>query len=248
MEKKHKESRHSHGERKARPKFKRKKKLINPSFQLRYMSYIVGLMMLSFFVIFGCFYLGIWDGILEGLSMDTLEEQKQFEDMKKEPWLLQKSEVAMSMYFQDEEGLLSDSQKQVFEQIFTKTNEKLLPAFFLYLIVVVVVARLITFRIAGPLFRVQADINYVLKGKLAKRVMLRKGDQCREVADHVNSLIENFDFTIENFKKVTRDYDDDPERMMKALRAQLDRFETSGDVSRRHDEERGGESSRSAFI
>ncbi|HVO37584.1 MAG TPA: hypothetical protein VMV03_01020 [Spirochaetia bacterium] len=52
-----------------------------------------------------------------------------------------------------------------------------------------------TNRIAGPVYRVQKDIERVLAGEKGVRVRFRKGDSFPELAEKVNSLIEWIDDT-----------------------------------------------------
>lgn len=51
----------------------------------------------------------------------------------------------------------------------------------------------LTHRIAGPVYRVQKDIERVLAGEKGVRVKFRKGDSFPELAEKVNQLIERCD-------------------------------------------------------
>jgi methyl-accepting chemotaxis protein len=61
------------------------------------------------------------------------------------------------------------------------------------MILVVAVGILTTHRIAGPVYRMQSDIERVLSGELHARVRLRRGDAFPELADKVNELIARLD-------------------------------------------------------
>jgi methyl-accepting chemotaxis protein len=54
----------------------------------------------------------------------------------------------------------------------------------------IVVGIFISHRIAGPVFRVEKEINRVLAGEKGVRVKLRKNDSFPELAEKVNGLIE----------------------------------------------------------
>ncbi len=59
----------------------------------------------------------------------------------------------------------------------------------------VVVGIVSTHRVAGPVYRMQSDIERVLSGQLHTRVRLRRGDAFPGLAEKVNELIERLDDT-----------------------------------------------------
>lgn len=61
------------------------------------------------------------------------------------------------------------------------------------MILVIAVGISTTHRIAGPVYRMQSDIERVLSGELHARVRLRRGDAFPELADKVNELIARLD-------------------------------------------------------
>ncbi len=56
--------------------------------------------------------------------------------------------------------------------------------------IVIIVGIFATHRIAGPIFRVERDIDRVLSGEKGVRVKTRKGDSFPYLAEKVNALIE----------------------------------------------------------
>lgn len=58
---------------------------------------------------------------------------------------------------------------------------------------VVVIGVFVTHRIAGPVYRMESDIDRVLSGENHARVRLRRGDAFPELADKVNELIARLD-------------------------------------------------------
>jgi methyl-accepting chemotaxis protein len=58
------------------------------------------------------------------------------------------------------------------------------------MVLLVVVGIFLTHRIAGPVFRVQRDIDRVLEGEKHVRVRFRRHDAFPELAEKVNKLIE----------------------------------------------------------
>jgi methyl-accepting chemotaxis protein len=63
------------------------------------------------------------------------------------------------------------------------------------MIVAIVVGISVTHRIAGPVYRMAADIDRALSGQRGVRVNLRRRDSLAELAEKVNALIERIDAT-----------------------------------------------------
>jgi methyl-accepting chemotaxis protein len=63
------------------------------------------------------------------------------------------------------------------------------------MVLVIVVGIFTTHRIAGPVYRLESDIERALSGERGVRVRLRKGDAFPELAEKVNRLIERIDDT-----------------------------------------------------
>ncbi len=63
------------------------------------------------------------------------------------------------------------------------------------MVLLIIMGIFMTHRIAGPVYRVQKDIERVLGGEKGVRVKFRKGDSFPELAEKVNSLIERIDGT-----------------------------------------------------
>jgi methyl-accepting chemotaxis protein len=60
---------------------------------------------------------------------------------------------------------------------------------------VIIVGVFSTHRIAGPVYRVESDIDKVLSGERGVRVRLRGGDAFPDLAEKVNQLIERIEDT-----------------------------------------------------
>jgi len=63
----------------------------------------------------------------------------------------------------------------------------------LIMIIAIVVGIFVTHRVAGPIYRMQSDIERALSGGSHARVRLRRGDAFPELAEKVNELIERLD-------------------------------------------------------
>ena len=62
----------------------------------------------------------------------------------------------------------------------------------------------ITHKIAGPLYRLKKFLFMITKGNLDVKVKLRKGDDLKDLAEHVNILVDTFRTFVTT---VTVDYD-----------------------------------------
>lgn len=62
----------------------------------------------------------------------------------------------------------------------------------------------ISHKVAGPLFRIKKALSQVTKGDLSVVIKLRKWDDLKDLADHVNSLIEELRIFVNTLKN---DYD-----------------------------------------
>ena len=61
------------------------------------------------------------------------------------------------------------------------------------MVVAIIVGITVTHRIAGPVYRMAADIDRALSGERGVRVTLRRQDSLAELAEKVNALIERID-------------------------------------------------------
>ncbi|HTP57424.1 MAG TPA: hypothetical protein VMM82_00815, partial [Spirochaetia bacterium] len=61
------------------------------------------------------------------------------------------------------------------------------------MVLLIVAGIFLTHRVAGPVFRVQSDIDKVLAGEKNVRVKFRRSDAFPELAEKVNKLIERID-------------------------------------------------------
>jgi methyl-accepting chemotaxis protein len=62
----------------------------------------------------------------------------------------------------------------------------------------------VTHKIAGPLYRLKKSVSLIAQGNLDVKVKLRKRDDLKDLAEHVNMLVDSFR-TFVNTVKV--DYD-----------------------------------------
>jgi methyl-accepting chemotaxis protein len=61
------------------------------------------------------------------------------------------------------------------------------------MVLMIVVGIFMTHRVAGPVYRIESDIERVLAGEKGVRVHLRRHDSFPDLAEKVNQLIERID-------------------------------------------------------
>lgn len=61
------------------------------------------------------------------------------------------------------------------------------------MIIISILGVLYSHRIAGPVYRMQKDIEKVLAGEKGVRVQLRKNDKLKDLAEKLNALIDSYE-------------------------------------------------------
>ena len=77
----------------------------------------------------------------------------------------------------------------------------------------------ITHKIAGPLYRLKKSLSVITEGNLDVKVKLRKGDDLKDLAEHVNMLVDAFRTFVNTVKvdyNLLSDYVLEIEREIKA--------------------------------
>ena len=73
---------------------------------------------------------------------------------------------------------------------FKEANIILLILMPIILLPLVIGAIFMSHKIAGPMYRIEMELERILNGDLSKRIILRKGDYMKEIADGINLLID----------------------------------------------------------
>ena len=69
----------------------------------------------------------------------------------------------------------------------------------------IILSIFLSHKIAGPIYRLETDIEELSKGNLRKRVRLRKGDELKTIANQINNLASVIDRTIGESKFTARE-------------------------------------------
>ena len=153
--------------------YKRKTYIINRQLQFR---------MIATFLLSVLGALLLFTGIMLGYYwITTLAGENVFDEYIK---------IYERVESKDENGAITS--KSV-ERITNRWSIVIPPLLINNLIIMVVIAIIGIFyshKIAGPVFRIKADIDKVLSGDKDVRIVLRKNDKLHDLADSVNLLIE----------------------------------------------------------
>ena len=91
----------------------------------------------------------------------------------------------------DEDGNVTGSQSEMMPPV--NRIELILPPIIINNLIIILIISVIgvfySHRIAGPVFRMEKDINRVLQGEKGVVVKLRKKDKFKALADNINQLI-----------------------------------------------------------
>ncbi|MCK4936465.1 MAG: methyl-accepting chemotaxis protein [Elusimicrobiales bacterium] len=70
----------------------------------------------------------------------------------------------------------------------------------MYLVIVIIVASVISHRMAGPIFKFEKSAKIIANGDLTHRVWLRKGDHLVDLKDNFNLMVESLHNAIKSDK------------------------------------------------
>lgn len=88
--------------------------------------------------------------------------------------------------------------------------------------------------IAGPLYRIEKELKEVGKGNLTLHLRLRKGDELKELAEVINSMVADLNARMRQVKElfstlqeaIEKDQVDDARKALRELKGILDSFRT----------------------
>jgi signal transduction histidine kinase len=141
----------------------RKQYLVDRGFQLKWAGRIFLIMFIISLAVGWTIYYAVWDATINQL---------------------------MGLVAQ---GILSQSQVlAVSSTIKSSIALALLSRGLIVLFVLAVLSILLTHRIAGPIFKIKKTIRIIGDGKTSERVVLRKRDEFKDLAQELNTLLDQF--------------------------------------------------------
>jgi methyl-accepting chemotaxis protein len=210
---------------------RRKYFFINKPLQIRFMLAVIVPLFLINLVALAGLYLGIWSKVLETFSNDqtlndlvTASRMVEYEQARHP--VASQDFSTLSFFKQTEK--LSLRQREIFKGILDETNRSLLWKFLLLLFFLAWGTIFISHRIAGPFFRFSKAFNAVEKGDYRSRIVLRKLDEGRDVAQEFNEAMEKTDHLLSSLKALSQE-SDLPKAVTK-IKEELSTVQTSANV------------------
>ncbi|MBL8033714.1 MAG: methyl-accepting chemotaxis protein [Leptospiraceae bacterium] len=74
---------------------------------------------------------------------------------------------------------------------------------------------LFSHRIAGPVLRIERTLEEILHGDLTHRISLRHGDELKETADHLNTMLDGLQARVKRIDQMARFMHESLEQMIK---------------------------------
>ena len=211
-------------------KHRRRHFLINKPFQLRFMLYITGTLLVVSSVVLASLYFGMWGGVLDAFSNEkvrndllTATRLTEYESARANP-----ASGYSSLSFFKQAQKLTERQQEVFKDILNETNRKILPKLLLLLILIAWGSIYLSHKIAGPLYRFQSVFQELNHGNMKTRVHLRKGDEAQFLGSHLNRTIEYLDFIFSRLKNILQN-EPDKDRLILRMKEELANIKTSVD-------------------
>jgi methyl-accepting chemotaxis protein len=187
---------------------KRTHYLINRPLQLRYMFFILILLLTVMGATVASMYYGIWGSVLRELSDEGIRNKLiianriyQYEKVRQnEPAPAAEAQPA-SLSFIRETELLSAREREVFKEILGRTNRRLMLYFAVLLGFIAWVTVFLSHKIAGPLYRFEQCFQQLEQGDLTVRARLRKHDEAIWLAEKFNRMAERLDHHVNELKR-----------------------------------------------
>jgi len=165
-----------------RPSPLKRKYVIDFKFQSKFIiNAVIPLMLFVLVLAFGFMY-----------AVNSIAKEYQFENTAE---LIQK--LSMTLGNDASSGMVF--QKVKFYGIIALIGLALVMALSLTILFV-----LFSHKIAGPIMRIERTFEEVLGGDLTQRITLRQGDELKDTADHVNSMLDGLESRIKRIDQMSR--------------------------------------------
>lgn len=185
--------------------YKRRQYLINKKMQIRYMAMVCLVLIAVSGISIMAVYMGIWGSVLDEFSDESVRYQlltaARITDYEFARRPFSERRFTTLALFKETEAL-SQRQREIFEDILTRTNQRLAWKVILLVIVITVGTIFVTHRIAGPLYRIDQCLKKITEGDLSVRGHLRKGDQAVEIIQSFNTMAEGLEDSIKRLKEL----------------------------------------------
>lgn len=169
----------------------RRKYLIDKNFQLKYVFYVVLSLVGSTVVISLIVYLTTWFSVIKEFSSVKLHQDlSNIVRMREYEGVRTFSNVETIPILKEEAKMLSNHQIKVVNKILKNTNKRVIVAVIIILVIIIIFGIFISHRIAGPLFRMNRELDKLIKGNFDVNFTLRKKDELKPIAEKLQVLTQ----------------------------------------------------------
>ncbi|MCS7151203.1 MAG: hypothetical protein NZ928_02305 [Endomicrobia bacterium] len=172
-------------------KTRRTQYLIDKDLQLRYLLYFVGSIMFVSIVVSIVTYLTTWSSVIKEFSdvklhqdLTTVVRMREYEGVRT------RTMVETIPILKEEARMLSKHQLSVIDKILARTNLRVAVVVIITMIFFAVWSIFMSHRIAGPLYRINRELDKFLRGETDVNFKLRKKDELRSISEKLQVLID----------------------------------------------------------
>ncbi|MDD5258533.1 MAG: HAMP domain-containing protein [bacterium] len=99
--------------------------------------------------------------------------------------------VGWNLYYEAGSIILEKTRTGDVVDLVTKYNQMLVRSLPMILLAVIIVSLFISHEVAGPLMHLENGMIRIAEGDMTQKVMLRKGDEFKEIAVRFNSMLDD---------------------------------------------------------
>jgi methyl-accepting chemotaxis protein len=180
----------------------RKRYIVDKKFQLKYVLYPTIILIFVAIIICGIVYLTTWFSVIKEFSdvklhqdLTTIVRMREYEGVRT------RTVVETIPILKEEAKMLSKHQLKVIDKILVKTNTRVVLVVAFILIAIFIFGIFITHRIAGPLFRINRELDKIINGDLKVNFNLRKKDELKTLSGKLQILVEKLKSEKQSLKK-----------------------------------------------
>jgi len=184
----------------------RRKYLIDKKFQMRYILYPVIVLVIATIVISGIVYITTWFSFIKEFSglklhqdLTTIVRMREYEGVRT------RTVVETVPILKEEAKMLSKHQIEVINRILISTSRRIFVVVGILIILVIISGVFITHRIAGPLFRINKELDKLIEGNLDVNFTLRKKDELRPLSSKLQILFDKIKLNRQQLKGFVED-------------------------------------------
>ena len=201
---------------------------IDRQFQSKYGFYIALTLMIVCGISAIGLYFGIWGSVIESFSDQNLYNEirmaARIQDYEHSREPIPAEKLASLRLFK-EVNLLSERQIEIFDEILTRSNKKLIWQSLLLFVLIGCGSIYLTHKIAGPFYRFCKTFEAIEHGELSSRIRLRRNDEGIHVAESFNRMMDSIEEKITSLKKIT--HDSGPAELKSRLETELSKLKTT---------------------